>query len=155
MQPPEHFWASWVATRLQIPEIYQSRQRATLLFFTQGGPLESLLDPVQSEWIVWPIFLVIAFKLLKHPKAFSLFWGYASSKPAAGFLLAGIIIAYVFADVFGSTQFWQASLGAGFHPETPDIVESYLQLLACYFIFISSIGFCIPVTKRQKNTASL
>ncbi len=120
-----------------------------------AGPLESLLDPVQSEWLVWPLFLIIIFKLLKYPKAFTLFWGYASSKPAAGFLLAGIIIAYVFAGVFGSNQFWEASLGGSFHPKTPDIVESYLELLACYFIFISSIGFCIPVTKRQQNSAAL
>ena len=120
-----------------------------------AGPLESLLDPVQSEWIVAPFFIIIAYNLLRYPKAFSMFLGYASSKPTAGFLLAGVIIAYVFAGVFGSPQFWTACLGAGFHPETPDIVESYLQLLACYFIFVSSMGFCIPVARRQANKSNL
>lgn len=115
-----------------------------------AGPLEALLNPIQSEWIVWPIFVVIAWKFIANFKAFSRFWGYASRRPAAGFLLAGFIMAYVFGGVFGSDQFWDASLDGEFNPQVPKIVESYLELLACYFIFVSSIGFCLPVTKRSK-----
>ncbi len=115
-----------------------------------AGQLEKML-PINSDWLVSPILVIIAWKILFNFKAFSRFWGYASKKPAAGFLLAGIIIAYVFGEVFGSKHFWKASLGEGYHPQTPEVVESYLELLACYFIFVSSIGFCLPVTKRDKN----
>lgn len=115
-----------------------------------AGQIEKLL-PINSDWLVWPLFILIGWNILTNLKAFSRFWGYASRKPASGFLLAGIIIAYVFGEVFGSKQFWKASLGEGYHPSTPAVVESYLELLACYFIFVSSLGFCVPVTKRDKS----
>ena len=111
--------------------------------------IEGLIKFIKVEWIVWPLFGIIAWKIFGNLKAFSQFWGYASKKPAAGFLLAGIIIAYVFGEVFGSKEFWQASLGTTVHREIPQVVESYLELLACYFIFISSLGFCLPITNRR------
>lgn len=114
-----------------------------------ASPLEAVVG-FPSEWIVWPLLLVIGFIFLLNGKPFVRFWGYASRRPAAGFLLAGVIIAYVFGNVFGSSEFWEASLGPGYNTKVPEIVEAYLELLACYFIFVSSLGFCIPVTKREK-----
>lgn len=115
-----------------------------------SGPLEKLL-PIKTDWIVIPLFFIIGWMFLANPKAFSRFWGYASRRPAAGFLLAGIILAYVFGEVFSSQRFWKASIGEGYHPKTPKVIDAYLQLLACYFIFVSSLGFCLPLTRREKT----
>lgn len=113
-------------------------------------PLQSLITPIEVEWFITAMLIYIGYTFLRNYKAFSRFWGYASKRPAAGFLLAGLILAYVFGEVFGSNEFWEASLGGGFNPDTPEVVESYLELLACYFIFVASVGFCLPVTKRGK-----
>jgi len=114
-----------------------------------AGMIEGLIAPVKVEFFAWPLFIIIGWKILRNLKAFSQFWGYASKKPASGFFLAGIIIAYVFGEVFGSKEFWQASLGTTVHHAIPQVVESYLELLACYFIFVSSLGFCLPISKRR------
>jgi len=111
-------------------------------------PLEDLLSPMKTEWLLWPIFVVIAYLFFSDTKAFSRFWGYASRRPAAGFMFAGLIIAYVFVELFGSSWFWQKHLGTGFDPRIPKVVDAYLELLACYFIFVASIGFALPVTGR-------
>lgn len=116
-----------------------------------AGQLEKMLH-INSDWLVFPLFFWIAWKFLMNLKAFTRFWGYASRKPAAGFMLAGVIIAYVFGEVFGSDRFWEASLGPGYDRKLPEVVESYLELLACYFIFVASLGFCLPVAKRDNNS---
>lgn len=112
-------------------------------------PLEQLIPHMEADWLVIPLLAGALWRFLRHPKAFSRFWSYASKTPAAGFMLAGIILAYVFGEFFGSQQFWAASLGEQINSDIPHIVESYLELLACYFIFISTLGFCLPITKRS------
>ena len=114
-----------------------------------SGPVEELIAPVNLDWVLIPLFVVIAYLFTKNMKAFSRFWGYASRRPAAGFLLTAVILAYVFGEIFGSSKFWEASLGRGYDPRIPKIVETYLELLACYFVFVSTLGFCLPVTKKS------
>ncbi len=110
--------------------------------------LKDLIAPVGLEWIQIPLFVVIGLLFLRNSKAFFRFWGFASNQPTTGFLLAALILAYVFGEVFGSSAFWVKSLGEGYDRQIPLIVNSYLELLACYFIFVSTLGFCLPITKR-------
>ena len=68
-----------------------------------------------------------------------------------GFVLAAVIIVYAFSRVFGSKAFWDATLDGGHHPDTPRICQAYLELLACYFVLLAAIGFCLPLTRRRYN----
>lgn len=68
----------------------------------------------------------------------------------AGFIGAALLILYVFNRVVGSAQFWQASLGDSFPPEIPRICKSYLELLACYFVFVGSLGLAITLGRREE-----
>lgn len=116
-----------------------------------GGTLEDLMKPVKSEWLQIPLFVIIGYIFIRYIKAFGRFWGLASRQPVSGFLGAALILAYVFGEVFGSEKFWEASLGVGYDSRIPKIVESYIELLACYFIFVATVGFCLPITKRRKR----
>ena len=111
--------------------------------------LEDIINPVECEWIQLPIFIIIGYLFVRHAKPLGRFIGLASKRPASGFLAAAVILAYVFGEAFSSKDFWEASLGAGYDKRIPVIVKSYLELLACYFIFVTTIGFCIPITKRR------
>jgi uncharacterized membrane protein len=44
------------------------------------------------------------------------------------------------------------SLGAAFSPNIPKICKSYLELLACYFLFIGALGLSITMARRQEPT---
>jgi len=116
-----------------------------------GGVIEDLVPAIKSEWIQVPLFIAIGYIFVRYIKAFGRFWGLASRQPVSGFLCAGLILAYVFGEAFGSSRFWEASLGEGYDSRIPSIVESYIELLATYFIFVSSIGFCLPITKRPRS----
>jgi hypothetical protein len=65
---------------------------------------------------------------------------------------AALLILYVFNRVVGSRRFWRASLGDGaFSPEIPDICKGYLELLACYLIFVGTIGFAVTLARRSST----
>jgi len=52
--------------------------------------------------------------------------------------------------VIGAPPFWQAALGDAFSPEIPRICKSYLELLACYFVFVGSLGLAITLGRREE-----
>ena len=54
------------------------------------------------------------------------------------------------AFVIGNSAFWKASLGEAFSPEIPKICKSYLELLACYLIFIGALGLSITLARRKE-----
>jgi len=58
------------------------------------------------------------------------------------------LILYVFDRVIGGQRFWQAALGKAYAPEIPRICKSYLELLACYLIFIGAIGLALTLARR-------
>jgi hypothetical protein len=57
---------------------------------------------------------------------------------------------YVFNRVIGNSQFWKVTLGTAFSPEVPKICKSYLELLACYLIFIGILGLSITLARRRE-----
>ena len=68
----------------------------------------------------------------------------------SGFIGAALLIIYLFNRVIGRPPFWQAALGAAFSPSIPRICKSYLELLACYLIFIGSLGLSITMARRKE-----
>ena len=69
----------------------------------------------------------------------------------SGLIAAALLIIYVFNRVIGSTAFWKASLGPAFSPTIPKICKSYLELLACYLIFIGALGLSITLARRKEH----
>ncbi len=114
-------------------------------------PLNDLIEPVRCEWLQLALLVVVGVLFFTHTKPLARFWGLASSQPTTGFLIAGLILAYVFGEAMGTRRFWEASLGAGYDTRIPRIVESYIELLACYFVFVSTLGFCLPITQTRKK----
>ncbi len=49
-----------------------------------------------------------------------------------------------------AAAFWRASLGEAFSPEIPKICKSYLELLACYLIFIGALGLSLTLARRRE-----
>ncbi len=97
------------------------------------------------------IFLGLAFfTMLKHRRTMLRFVHSIGQHAGAGFVAAALIIIYVFNRVVGTPQFWQASLGDAFSPEIPKICKSYLELLACYFIFVGTLGLAITLGRREE-----
>ena len=58
------------------------------------------------------------------------------------------------ARVFASEAFWSAPLDGQHHPDTPKVCAAYLELLACYFVLLGAIGFCLPLTRRGHPPAT-
>ncbi|NIP98517.1 MAG: hypothetical protein GWO24_35955, partial [Akkermansiaceae bacterium] len=101
------------------------------------------------EYFVVALFIWTALTLLRRRKETLYFIGFASRHPASGFIIAAFILVYAFSRVFGSSAFWSATLDGQHHPDTPKICRAYLELLACYFVLLGAIGFCLPLTRRR------
>ena len=110
--------------------------------------LNTLISSRLSSWLFLPFLVMALYYFLRYKRETLRFTALASRHPASGFIAAGLIIIYVFSRFFGSSAFWDATLEADFDPELPRICRSYLELLACYFIAVGTIGFCLPVSRR-------
>ena len=108
-----------------------------------------IIAPLRHEFIVIAMLTFVVIVLSRHRKEFLRFIGFAARHPASGFFLAAIILIQAFARVFGSQVFWSATLDGAHHPDTPGVCQAYLELLACYFILLGAIGFCLPVARRR------
>ena len=87
---------------------------------------------------VWGILL-----FFKNQKYFPRFYAEFTSHPAAGFFASAFIMIYVLARLLGRPFLWQETLGINYHRDVPETVGSYLELLACYFLMVGTIGLCI------------
>ena len=114
--------------------------------------LHTLIPSPWSSWMFLPFVIVALYYFLRYKRETLRFVGLAARHPASGFIAAGLIIIYVFSRFFGSSNFWEASLEADFDPELPRICRGYLELLACYFILVGVIGFCLPVSRRNNGS---
>ena len=116
--------------------------------------LHTLMPSPWSSWVFMPFALIALYYFLRYKRESLRFVGLASRHPASGFIAAGLIIIYVFSRFFGSRGFWEATLEAEFPPELPRICRSYLELLACYFILVGVIGFCLPLSRRGNGAST-
>jgi len=105
--------------------------------------------PFPQNWVVGAILLVALVTALRHRRVLLQFVGTLGHHAGSGLIAAALLILYVFDKVIGRHQFWQAALGAAFTPEVPRICRSYLDLLACYLLFIGAIGLALTLARRE------
>lgn len=120
------------------------------------GELEDFISGILGR--NFPDILLISAALLlalvtavKHKRVVILFISTIGQHAASGLIAAALLIIYVFNRVIGSSKFWQATLGDAYSPEIPNICESYLELLACYLIFVGTLGYAISLARRPEN----
>lgn len=113
--------------------------------------ISGVLDwPFPEVWVIAVLLLAALITVLRHRRVMFRFFQTMGHHAGAGFIGAALIILYVFNRVVGSPQFWRVSLGDGFPPEIPQICKSYLELLACYFVFVGSLGLAITLGRREE-----
>ena len=103
-----------------------------------------------ESWVVGLILLIALITILRHRRVMIHFVAGLGNHSGAGFIAAALLINYVFNRVIGSSRFWKASLGPAFSPDIPRICKSYLELLACYLIFIGALGLSITMARRRE-----
>ena len=119
------------------------------------GELEDFISGVlgwdfPDVWVIGFLILAALITVLRHRRVMLQFFGTMGRHAGAGFIGAALLILYVFNRVMSAPQFWQASLGDGFSPEIPEICKGYLELLACYLIFIGALGLAITLGRRTE-----
>ncbi|MDQ8192081.1 hypothetical protein [Roseibacillus persicicus] len=107
--------------------------------------------PFDKDWLLVPTLGAIGYLFIKNPRETLRFIGLSARHPASGFIAAALILIYVFANFIGSRAFWEASLEGEVPPGLPQICSAYLELLACYFIFVGVIGFTLPLRRGKDN----
>lgn len=103
-----------------------------------------------EAWVVAGILLVALITTLRHRRVVVYFFAQLGNHAGSGLIGAALLILYVFNRVIGGTIFWQASLGPAFSPLIPKICKSYLELLACYLLFIGTLGLSITLARRDE-----
>jgi hypothetical protein len=112
--------------------------------------ISGILDwPFPDAWVIGFLLGAALLTAFRHRWVMLRFFETLGHHAGAGFIAAALLIIYVFNRVIGAPQFWQASLGDAFSPEIPRICKSYLELLACYFIFVGSLGLAITLGRRE------
>ncbi|MFD2255153.1 hypothetical protein ACFSSA_00565 [Luteolibacter algae] len=120
------------------------------------GELEDFISGIMEwrfpdAWVIGILLFAALITALRHRKVMVRFFGTMGHHAGAGFIGAALLILYVFNRVVGAPQFWQASLGEdAFSAEIPRICKSYLELLACYFILVGSVGLAITLGRREE-----
>jgi hypothetical protein len=119
------------------------------------GELEDFISgilkwPFPEGWVIGSAVLLAMITILRHKQVMLKFFTALGHHAGAGFIGAALLIIYVFNRVIGAAPFWQASLGDAFSPEIANICKNYLELLACYFIFVGSVGLAITLCRREE-----
>ncbi|MDA7506152.1 hypothetical protein N9A89_00220 [Akkermansiaceae bacterium] len=116
------------------------------------GEIDGLARSI-SNLPSWAIFVLPAIYILvlffKNRRIFPAFYTEFSTHPAAGFFASAFIMIYVLARFLGTPLLWKAALEANYHPDIPETVQGYLELLACYLLFVGSIGLCLRDRKHD------
>jgi predicted membrane protein len=120
------------------------------------GELDDLITDVMGRkfpeaWFVGFLLLVALITILRHRKVMLHFFSTLGNHAGSGLIGAALLILYVFNHVIGSSKFWKATLGsAEFAPEVARVCKSYLELLACYLIFLGALGLSITLARRKE-----
>lgn len=101
-----------------------------------------------EAWVVGVILFVALLQIVKHKRIMFHFLAILGNHAGSGLIAAALLIIYVFNRMIGSPKFWKAALGDAFAPEIPRICKGYLELLACYLIFIGAFGLSLTLARR-------
>jgi hypothetical protein len=126
------------------------------LFIAFVGEIDDFVTDILGHsfpeaWIVALLLLVALVSIFRHRKIMLHFFSTLGNHAGSGLIGSALLILYVFNHVIGSSKFWRATLGAAFTPEVPRICKSYLELLACYLIFIGALGLSITLARRKER----
>ncbi|MFK7849479.1 MAG: hypothetical protein AB8D78_00750 [Akkermansiaceae bacterium] len=150
------------ATAVMIGALAHSGQRRSVcrvlafgLAAALVGELEDFISgvlkrPFPDGWVIGILLFCALITVLRHSRVMIRFFGSMGHHAGTGFIGAALLILYVFNRIVGAPAFWQASLGDSFSPEIPQICKGYLELLACYFILVGSIGLAITLGRREE-----
>ncbi len=132
------------------------RVMALGLFAAFVGEIEDFLSKIlkinfPAVWIIAGLILASLITIFRHRRAMVHFAATLGNHAGTGLIGAALLIIYVFNRVIGGPNFWKACLGPGFSPEVPKICRSYLELLACYLIFIGALGLSITLARRKDS----
>lgn len=121
-----------------------------------AGEIEDFLSQIlgmrfPEAWVVGGLLFLALITVVRHPKAMVHFLAVIGNHAASGLIAGALLILYVFNRVVGSRQFWQATLGDAFSPVIPRTCRSYLELLACYLLFIGALGYSITLARRRES----
>lgn len=100
--------------------------------------------------LVAAILLVALITALRHRHISIEFFSQLGRHAGAGLIAAALLINYVFNILIGSPNFWKAALGPAFSPDIPGICKGYLQLLACYLLFLGALGLSLTMARRKE-----
>ncbi len=119
------------------------------------GELEDFISgilkwPFPDAWVIGALLGAALITIIRHRWVMLRFFETMGHHAGAGLIAAALLIIYVFNRVIGAPQFWEAVLGDAFSPEIPRICKSYLELLACYFVFVGSLGIAITLGRREE-----
>lgn len=103
-----------------------------------------------EAWFVGVILLIALITTFRHRRVMLHFLSTMGNHAGSGLIGSALLILYVFNRVIGSAKFWRATLGDDFTPEIPKMCKSYLELLACYLIFIGVLGLSITLARRKE-----
>ena len=124
---------------------------AAALFGELEDFISGVMDwPFPDLWIIGILLLCALITGFRHRRVMLRFFETMGHHAGAGFIAAALLILYVFNRVIGTEQFWEASLGGEVSPQIPIICKTYLELLACYFILVGSIGLAITLGRRKE-----
>ena len=100
-------------------------------------------------WVMSGIAFIALILIVRHRRVMLHFITELGNHAGSGFVGAALLILYVFNRVIGSSGFWKVTLGAAYSPNIPKICKSYLELLACYLLFIGALGLSITLARRK------
>jgi len=103
-----------------------------------------------EAWVVAFILVIALITALRHRRVTIHFLSTLGNHAGSGLIGAALLIIYVFNRVIGSPKFWEAALGSASSPSIPRICKGYLELLACYLIFIGALGLSITLARRKE-----
>lgn len=103
-----------------------------------------------EAWVIGIILLFALVSTLRHRRVMLHFLSTLGNHAGSGLIGAALLIIYIFNHVIGSQKFWKACLGPDFSPQVPKICKSYLELLACYLLFIGALGLSITLARRAE-----
>jgi hypothetical protein len=128
---------------------------ALILLAAFVGEIEDFVSeiigwPFPEVWVIAAILSVALVKIIKHRRMVVYFTVTLGHHAGSGLIAAALLIIYVFNRVIGGSAFWKASLGEAFSPKIAEICKSYLELLACYLIFIGTLGLSLTFARRKE-----
>lgn len=119
------------------------------------GEIEDFFSDIMGlkfpeAWIIGLLLLIALVSTIRHRRVMVYFLATLGNHAGAGFIASALLILYVFNRMIGSAAFWKAALGEAFSPSVPMVCRSYLELLACYLIFIGALGLSITLARRSE-----